>query len=235
MTLLSTLLSFFPAAVIGLAGLTGMWLCLANSWTVGLLRLGLLLFVLYGLPVLAYRVHHWGYPLVEGISYLRGKPYSPWWGSHQIQLIYIAFPVLETALRLIPGAFSAWLRLWGAKVGQQVYWTPGLEIADRGLLTIGSRVVIGHRVGLYAHVIKPKHQDLLLYVKGIYIGDDAFVGAGSRLGPGVVVPPGSYLGAGSDLYPNQKIAPRATAPQATVPQSMTPPPGPQPEEEECAG
>jgi hypothetical protein len=230
MTLLSTLLTVFPAVIMGLAGMTFVWLCLANSWALGLLRLGLLLFVLYGLPVLTYRCHNRFYPLSEGVSYLRGQQYSPWWGSHQIQLIYIAFPVLETVLRLIPGAFSAWLRLWGAQVGQQVYWTPGLEIADRGLLTVGNRVVLGHRVGLYAHVIKPKRQDLLLYVKRIQIGDDAFVGAGSRLGPGVGVQPGSYLGAGSDLYPNQNIASQAAARQRITKQPLA-----QQEMDECAG
>ena len=205
MTLLSTLLAFFPSLVVGLAGVTFVWLCVADSWATGLLRMSLLLFVVYGLPVLTYRLHTWRYPISEGVSYLQGKGYSPWWGSHQIQAIYIAIPTLETWLRLVPGAFSTWLRLWGAEVGQQVYWTPGLEIADRGLLTIGDRVVMGHRVGLYAHVIKPKRQDLMLYVKRIHIGDDTFVGAGSRLGPGVAIAAGTYLSAGSDVYPNRAV------------------------------
>ena len=206
MTLLSTLLAFFPSLIVGLAGVAFVWLCVADSWIAGLMRLGLLLFVIYGLPVLVYRLHAWRYPISEGVSYLQSKEYSPWWGSHQIQAIYIAIPALETWLRLIPGAFSAWLRLWGAEVGQRVYWTPGLEIADRGLLTIGDRAVMGHRVGLYAHVIKPKRQDLMLYVKRIHIGHDTFVGAGSRLGPGVAIAAGTYLSAGSDVYPNRAVA-----------------------------
>lgn len=213
MTRLSRLLAFFPAAIIGLAGWVGLWLCLAPSWQAGIIRFGCLLVVLYGLPLLAYRLHTWVYPISEGVSYLRRQHYSPWWGSHQIQLVYIALPLLETLLRLIPGAFSAWLRLWGAEIGQQVYWTPGLEIADRGLLSIGDRVVIGHRVGLYAHVIKPKRQDLLLYVKRIRIEDDVFVGAGSHLGPGVIVRAGTYLNAGSNVYPNQRLTHQATPTQ----------------------
>ncbi|MEM9905567.1 MAG: acyl transferase [Cyanobacteria bacterium P01_D01_bin.44] len=203
MTLLSRLLAFFPTLVIGLSGISFVWLCLADSWLTGMLRFGICLFVIYGLPVVVYRFHTWFYPISEGISYLQGEQYSPWWGSHQIQAIYIAFPTLETVLRLIPGMFSAWLRLWGAEIGQHVYWTPALEIADRGLLSIGDGVVIGHRVGLYAHVIKPKRQDLMLYVKPIQIGAGAFVGAGSHLGPGVVVEAGGYLSAGSDVYPNR--------------------------------
>jgi len=163
------------------------------------------LFSIYGVPLLIYRLHQWVYPVQEGISYLKSKEYSPWWGSHQIQAIYIAIPVLEAVLRLIPGVFSCWLRLWGAKVGQNVYWTPGLEIADRGLLEIGDRVVIGHRVGMYSHIIKPRKQDLMLYVKKVKIGNDVFVGAASHLGPGVAIADGTFIAAATNLYPNQQV------------------------------
>lgn len=201
MTLLSTFFAFFPTLVILLSGLAFLYCCLVPSPA----GVSGLLFCLYGLPLLVYRLHQRFYPVQEGISYLRQPGYSPWWGSHQIQAIYIAFPALETLLRLIPGAFSLWLRLWGARVGRGVYWTPGLEIADRGLLEIGDRVVFGHRVGLYAHVIKPRRQDLLLYVKKIRIGSDVFVGAGTHMGPGVVVQAGTYLPVATHLYPNQEV------------------------------
>ncbi|MEH2148440.1 MAG: acyl transferase [Nostoc sp.] len=160
---------------------------------------------IYGLPVLVYRLHEWVYPVREGISYLQGKEYSPWWGSHQIQVIYIAIPALEAVLRLIPGVFSCWLRLWGAKVGRDVYWTTRLEIADRSLLEIGDRVVVGHGVGIYSHIIKPRKQNLMLYVKKVKIGSNVFVGAGFNLAAGVVVGDGSYLPAATKLYPNQKV------------------------------
>lgn len=219
MTLLSRLLSAFPALIIASAGLSFLRLCLAHSWVEVLLRSSLLLFVLYGFPLLAYRLHSRFYPIAEGVSYLQGHDYSPWWGGHQIQLVYIAFPMLETALRLIPGAFSAWLRLWGAQVGEQVYWAPGLEIADRGLLEVGDRAIIGHRVGLYAHVIKPKRHDLMLYVKPIKIGADAFIGSASRLGPGVVIAPGDWLPVTSDLFPNQQN-PEPTTPPCEISSSV---------------
>ena len=189
MTPLSKIILFFPAIVLLLTG--GSLTYFAYSPSI-LSALAVLSF-LYGLPVLVYRLYQWRYPLPEGISYLRGKKYSYWWGSHQIQVIYIAIPALEAVLRLIPGVFSGWLRLWGAKVGRNVYWTPGLEIADRGLLEIGDRVVIGHRVGIYSHIIKPRKQDLMLYVKKVKIGNDVFVGAGCHLVPGVVIKDGVYL------------------------------------------
>jgi hypothetical protein len=201
MTLLSKILLFFPAIVLLVTG--GSLIYFAHSPSI--LSVLAVLFSLYGLPVLVYRLHQRVYPLREGISYLQGKEYSPWWGSHQIQVIYIAIPALEAVLRLIPGVFSGWLRLWGAKVGRNVYWTPGLEIADRGLLEIGDRVVIGHRVGIYSHVIKPRKQDLMLYVKKVKIGNDAFVGAGSHLAPGVVIEDGVYIPVITNLYPNQRV------------------------------
>ena len=184
MTLLSKILSFFPAVILLLTG--GSIINFARS--PGLLSAFTVLFSIYGIPVLVYRLHQWIYPLQEGISYLGKKKYSPWWGGHQI-----------------PGVFSAWLRLWGAKVGQNVYWTPGLEIADRGLLEIGSRAVIGHRVGIYSHIIKPRKQDLMLYVKKVKIGNDVFVGAGSHFAPGAVIDDGIYISAATNFYPNQKV------------------------------
>jgi len=212
MTWLSRLLSLFPGLIIGFSGVSALWLSVASTWTEALVRLFLLCFILYGLPLLAYRLHSRFHPVTEGISYLQSSKYSPWWGSHQIQLIYIAFPALEALMRLIPGVFSFWLRMWGSDIGQQVYWAPGLEIADRGLLTVGDRAIIGHRVGLYAHVIKPKRQDLLLYIKRIHIGENAFIGSASRLGPGVAIAPNTSVPVATDLFPNQQSNPPTTNP-----------------------
>ncbi|MEH2218584.1 MAG: acyl transferase [Nostoc sp.] len=201
MTVISKILSFFPTFILLLTGAAIIYL----AYSPNIFSILAVFLSIYGLPVLVYRLHEWVYPVREGISYLLGEEYSPWWGSHQIQVIYIAIPVLEAVLRLIPGVFSCWLRLWGAKVGRDVYWTPGLEIADRSLLEIGDRVVVGHNVGIYCHIIKPRKQNLMLYVKKVKIGCDVFVGAGSNLAPGVVVADGSYLPAATKLYPNQKV------------------------------
>lgn len=200
MSLLSNIFAFFPTIIIGL-GLA----CFISFWFLPI-PVGLtgLLFCLYGLPVLIYRLHHRFYPIQEGISYLRGKNYSPWWGSHQIQIIYMAFPALETILRLIPGVFSVWLRLWGSKVGNNVYWTPRLAIADRGLLEIGDNVIFGYQIAISSHVIKPKKQDLRLYVKKVKIGNNVFISANCNLGPGVTIQDGSYIPLATTLYPNQQ-------------------------------
>jgi acetyltransferase-like isoleucine patch superfamily enzyme len=159
---------------------------------------------IYLFPLACYHLHGLVHPTEEGLSYLASSRYSPWWGGHQLQLLFIAFPTFEVLLRLIPGAFSLWLKLWGSQVGSQVYWTPHLEILDRGFVRIGDGVVFGHRVGLYPHVIRPRDGDLLLLVKCIQIGSGCFVGAGCHLGPGVSIEDGAAVPVGSEMYPNQK-------------------------------
>lgn len=201
MTILSIILSFFPALILLLTGSTIVYFIYShNLWCI----LAIFFFI-YGLPLLVFRLHEKFYPIKEGISYLIGEKYSPWWGSHQIQVIYIAIPVLESVLRLIPGMFSLWLRLWGSKIGKNVYWTPALEVGDRSLLEIGDNVVIGHRVGISSHVIKPRKQNLMLYVKKVKIGNNVFIGAGSNLAPGVVINDGQFISVNTTLLPNQKV------------------------------
>lgn len=201
MTIKSTILSLFPAIVIFLGLISFLWVCHSP----GFFSITTLFFSFYGLPLLTYKIHNYFYPLEEGIFYLKGKEYSPWWGSHQIQLIYITFSFLESGLRLIPGAFSLWLRLWGAKIGKNVYWTPKLEIADRSLIEIKDNVIFGQSCTILSHAIKPKKQDLMLYVKKVKIGNNAFIGASSCLAPGVVIEDGAFISVDSRLYPNKVI------------------------------
>jgi acetyltransferase-like isoleucine patch superfamily enzyme len=205
MTPLSLIFSLFPAFVLLGAIAAIIALCLAQTLLQATISIGGLIFSLYALPLLTYRLHQWRYPIVEGIYYLMGKGYNPWWGSHQIQTIYIVLPVLEKILQVIPGAFSAWLRLWGAEVGANVYWVPQIEIADRGLLKIGNNVVFGYQVRLFSHVVKPRKENLMLYVKSIEIGNNVFIGVGSNLGPGVVLEDNAFVQAKTDLYPNQRV------------------------------
>ncbi|MBE9029699.1 acyl transferase [filamentous cyanobacterium LEGE 11480] len=210
MTPLSLILSLFPSIVLLVTISATISLVLANALLQAIASLSLLLFALYGLPLLTYRLHQILYPIQPGITYLTGQAYSPWWGSHQIQVIYIILPVLERILQAIPGIFSLWLRLWGAEVGSNVYWTPQIEIADRGLVHIGNNVVFGYQVRLFSHVVKPRKDNLMLYVKPISIGDNAFIGAGCNLGPGATVATDTMLPTKTDLFPNQTVTADAT-------------------------
>lgn len=201
MTPLSQCLTLFPGVIIILALLSLLFFVITGHWW----WLTCLLFIIYGLPPVIYRIHGIFYPIKPGISYLLGKKYSPWWGSHQIQLIYSTFPTLERILHFIPGLFSLWLRLWGAQIGQQVYWTPSVTILDRSLISIGDRVVFGHQVTLVSHAIKPKQNNLMLYVEKITIGNGVFVSAAVGIGPGVKIGDQSYVPFGKRLFPRENF------------------------------
>ena len=199
MTLAGRMISFFPALILSLAGATILWF----SFRPSPLQPLILLVILYLLPPLSCRLHQLIFPIKKSLSNISEAKYSPWWGVHQIQLLYFAIPQLEAILRIIPGAYSAWLRLWGSRIGKQVYWTPNIEITDRHLLEIGDRVLLGHRCKFLGHVIKPKGDAMILFTRTIKIGNDVFVGAGSRIGPGAVIPDGSYLPVLTDIHINQ--------------------------------
>lgn len=202
MTLLSTLVSFFSLSVYALL-LASIWFCLRVPVGWNLL---LPLCVVYLYPVLAFRLLNLFKPLTEGRFELTERKYNAWWGSHQFQLIYFACPWLEGLLRTVPGLYSAWLRLWGAKIGRQVYWTPNAQIDDRPLVEIGHGVIVGHQLHLISHVILPYKDRLGLYVKRIKVGDGCFLGAGSRLGPGVEVADGTTLPILTDGHVNEYIS-----------------------------
>lgn len=199
MTWRSYVAAFFPAALLSLIAYS-----IFCRWVAGSL------FALYIVPVLVYRIFIAVHPLELGLSNMAEKRFSPWWASHQIQLLYTAVPILEAVLRMVPGLYSAWLRLWGSRIGSSVYWTPRMEIHDRGLLNIGDRVVFGHKVELYGHTVTPKRDRLLLYTGLVTIGPGAFIGAGSRLAPGVMIQPGAVVPILTDLYMNAKFPQEVT-------------------------
>ena len=164
-----------------------------------------LLAALYLLPVACFRAHNAFWPIVEGRSRLDTPEYCPWWSGHQFQIVYSAFPALEAALRLIPGAYSAWLRLWGSRIGHRVHWTPRVDITDRSLLEVGDDVVFGHLVACYAHVVMPRRDGVLLYVRRIRIGRGVLLGFACRLGPGVRVEDGVALESRTDVFAGRRI------------------------------
>ena len=148
MTLRARAFGLFPAAWLATVGTCACFALIEP----GVASVVALLAALYLVPVTCFRAHNALWPLVEGRSRLDTPEYSPWWGGHQFEIVYSAFPALEAALRLVPGAYSAWLRLWGSRIGRRVHWTPRLDITDRSLLEVGDDVVFGHLVACYAHV-----------------------------------------------------------------------------------
>ena len=201
MSLLGLVMSFFPFLHVLLIAAAILQLTSDPSW----MHLLLLISAVYVLPVALFRLHELCLPIKEGVFDLRVRRYNPWWGSHCLQMVLYAFPVFERVLLVIPGAYSAWLRLWGSKVGRRVHYTPHFLAADRSLVDIGDDVIFGHDIILSSHTITPKKDQLLLMVHRIKIGNQAFVGAESRFSPGVTVADSSFVHYGSVLLPNSRV------------------------------
>ncbi len=204
MTLRARLLAFFPAlhflAILG--ALCGFVVA------PGLASFALIPVAAYLFPLLAFRLHNLIHPLHEGThSIVRG--YSPWFGTHMIQQGFISLRILEEILRLFPGLFAFWLRLWGAQVGKGVYFAPAFEIGDRSLVDIGDGAVFGYGVRMSSHVISPSraHGGMKIYIKRVTFGARCFIGATSGFGPGVVVKPGALVRATTEVFPDAIIEP----------------------------
>ena len=142
---------------------------------------------LYLLPPVIVRLVVWHRPLQTGLIDLASPAFLRWWFTAQCQIVFARLPWLDELLRLVPTLYSAWLRLWGSRVGAFVYWSPGLVILDRSLVNIGSRVVFGAGVRLNPHAIAPIGGRRSLILGPVTIGDDALIGGYSTLLPGCVV------------------------------------------------
>ncbi len=144
-----------------------------------------------------------------------------WWITSQWQVIFNRLPMIEELIRLVPGLYSVWLRLWGARIGKFVYWTPGLRILDRSLLDLGDRVVFGASVTISPHFMLPvmsvnRARQLVLLAAPVRIGSDALVGAysillaGSWIGAGEITPGKRILAPFTGWQGGRKIDPPAT-------------------------
>lgn len=149
---------------------------------------------LYLLPPLLVRLLFWLRPLPAGNHALDTSAFLLWWASAQGQIVFCRFPFLEELLRLVPGLYSAWLRLWGARIGRLTYWAPGVAVLDRSLLEIGDGVIFGAGVRLNSHVIAEDDSGILrLQVAPVKIGDGCRIGGYSLLAAGTVVKGGQTL------------------------------------------
>jgi acetyltransferase-like isoleucine patch superfamily enzyme len=167
----------------------------------------------YLVPLFFFRLLTFIYPFEEGAQLigLDQKKFSVWLAGFRIQQIYLVFPQFERLLFFLPEMYSTWLRLWGSKIGWGVFWVPGNIIGDRNLLNIGNRVVFGHQVYLSAHLLRVKNDNFMLYAKKIKIGDNCFIGAFSKIGPGTTIEAGTVVNAGS-YYTVNKSEPGSQMP-----------------------
>lgn len=148
---------------------------------------------IYLLPLIIFRLHGFFFPVLEGDYDLSEKRYNPWWTGHMLQYPFIAVPFLESLLHFVPGLYSMWLRAWGSKIGQKVFWTPRTEILDRNLVHIGDSVLVGHMSIFVSHLVEMRNGAPTLVLKCIRIEEKSFLGADAQFGPGAYVPAGSRL------------------------------------------
>ena len=116
-----------------------------------------------------------------------------------------------------PSARVGMLRLCGFNIGDEVYIADDLiiveELTDRGNLTIGNRVSIAPRVTLVtsSHPNSSRIRPFAPVSQGpIVIEDDAWLGAGCIILPGVRIGRGAVVGANSvvaqDILPLHVVA-----------------------------
>ncbi len=159
--------------------------------------LALALAVIYLLPPLTHRFMNSLYPQRQGATLIDPNEYNPWINSFRLQKIYTICPQLERLLFLAPGLYGSWLRLWGSKVGKNVYLLPGVEIVDRANVNFGDFVFIGNKTYISPHVVMTKNGKTYVYVKDVVIGKGTFIGAFCTLGPGTNIAPLQSIPAGS--------------------------------------
>ncbi|WP_247595243.1 DapH/DapD/GlmU-related protein [Actinomyces procaprae] len=84
------------------------------------------------------------------------------------------------------------------RVGRNVFINAGCCFQDQGGITIGDRVLIGHRVVLATlNHAEPVAQRGTLLPAPIAIGDDVWIGAGAVVCPGVSIGTGAIVAAGA--------------------------------------
>lgn len=180
---LMLLLNFLPAIhVVLIIGL--LWMSFLN-WPA---RIGAALAALYLLPPLVARLVLFILPISQGRIAVGGKAFFSWWATFQLQVLFCRLPFLEETLRLIPGLYSFWLRLWGSRIGRLTYWAAGTIVTDRSFLRVGDDVVFGAGVRLNAHVLaKNKEGEMELLLADLKIRDRVIVGGYSLITAGAEI------------------------------------------------
>jgi hypothetical protein len=153
-------------------------------------RLAAGLAVLYLAPALLARIVLLLSPISESRSQVGSRAFFTWWLLANLQMLFCRLPMLEEIIRMVPGLYSFWLRLWGARIGRLTYWGAGLRILDRSFLRIGDDVVFGAAVRLNAHVLnRNENGQTELYLASIVVGDRTMVGGYSLLTAGTEIAP----------------------------------------------
>ncbi len=194
--------NLFPLAYI----VTGVFAVLAVSGIGS--RSGAALIWIYLVPPLLTRLWILVLGRPEGEVDETQAAFRHWWALSQFQLVFSRFPLLEEVLRLVPGLYNFWLRLWGARVSLSVYWSPGVQVFDRYHLNIGPGVIIGGNARVGAHLVERRGDGRFhLHVAPLTIEAGATLGMNAAAGPGVHVAANAIVPIGRVLRPGQQWPP----------------------------
>lgn len=191
-------ISLLHAITIGAA----VWFLCHSPWVC----VSVALAIIYLLPPLLCRWALLLLPIRQQVIPVGSRDFFVWWFALNLQLLFCRLRVLEELLRIVPGCYSLWLRLWGAKIGKLTYWAAGVQILDRSFLRIGNHVTFGAGVRLNPHVMLPDAQgQMVLVLATITIGDRANVGGYSLLVAGAEIAAGECTQACLILPPFNRV------------------------------
>jgi len=157
----------------------------AGIWWRVLAALGLLFIA----PALVTRIIVKGFPLRSTVIRMGSNDFFKWWAMINLQVLFCRLTIVEEAMRLVPALYSAWLRLWGSRIGRLVYWAPGTRILDGSFLDIGDDVIFGAGVRISPHVmIRSEQGETEILLAPVKIGSRAVVGGYSLLTAGTELP-----------------------------------------------
>ena len=186
-------------SVILLGGVGGLLMVPWTSWG---WRLPVSMATLFLLPPLLARLTLILSPIRQGVIMNGSADFFKWWGIFNLQMIFCRLPILEELIRIIPGAYSAWLRLWGARIGRLTYWAAGMTILDRSFIQVGDDVIFGAGVRINPHVMNRNEQgQVQLLLADVVIGHGAIIGGYSLLTTGTIIAPGENTRACLQLPP----------------------------------
>jgi len=165
----------------------GFWPGIGALW-----RVSAIFAVIYLLPAVVARIIVKAFPIRSQTLKLGSADFFKWWALANLQMLFCRLPILEELLRLIPVVYSAWLRLWGSRIGRLVFWSPGTQILDRSFVDVGDDVLFGAGVRVNPHVIVRNGQ-----------GENELILAPVKIGARAVVGGYSLLTAGSEIMPDE--------------------------------
>ena len=120
--------------------------------------------------------------------------YRVWWVLAQLQVLFNRLPWIEEILRLVPGLYALWIRLWGGELSPFAYVGPGVAITDRHMVRVERGAVLGLRGALAGHMAtRDASGRWLVLIGSPLVEAEAVLGGEAGLGPGAILRRGAVL------------------------------------------